>query len=87
MLSFATLRSSVAALVLASSLFAAAQTQASDCHVPRYTWKNVTVYVTVEKPYTDYVVRYDHCGKPYAAKVTRYKSVRVPVQKRVKVWY
>ena len=55
-------------------------------HQPYY-WKTVTVYVTVEKPYVDYVTKYDHCGKPYVVPVHRVKHVKVPVQKRIKVGY
>jgi hypothetical protein len=79
-----------------TSLFAAAMFvgfsgfsagQASACDVPRCYWKTVTVYVEEQVPYVRYVTKYDHCGKPYAAKVVDYRTVKVPVQTRVKVCY
>ncbi|HCS50433.1 hypothetical protein [uncultured Rubinisphaera sp.] len=50
-------------------------------------WKTVTVYVAVTKSYTYYVTRYDHCGHPYEIARTGYKTVNVPVLKKVKVCY
>lgn len=60
------------------------------CHAP-YTpqcyYKTVTVYETVKQPCVHYVTKYDHCGEPYYAKIVTWKTVKVPVQKQVKVCY
>ena len=57
------------------------------CHAPRYYYKTVTVYEPVRKPYEYTVVRYDHCGDPYAVTLTAWKTVQIPVAVRVKVQY
>ena len=57
------------------------------CHAPRYYYKTVTVYETVQKPYEYSVVKYDHCGDPYLVTRTAWKTVQVPVTVRVKVQY
>lgn len=54
---------------------------------PRCYWKTVTEYVSVEQPCVYYVTKYDHCGRSYRVKVVTYKTVRVPVQTRVRVCY
>ena len=61
--------------------------QVAACDAPRCYWKTVTVYIEREQPYVKHVVQYDHCDKPYIAEVVAYRTVRVPVQKRVKVCY
>ena len=62
----------------------------SSCHSSSYQpaacyYKTVTVWETVSKPYVHYVTKYDHCGHPYRVRKTIWKTVRVPVTKRVKV--
>lgn len=52
-----------------------------------WTWKTVVVYETVEQPVVQYVTRYLPCGTPYEAKVVTYRTVRIPVEKQVKVYY
>ena len=74
-----------AALLVGAGVFSAGQVSA--CDAPRCYWKTVTVYVEQEQPYVKHVVQYDHCDKPYIAEVVAYRTVRVPVQKRVKVCY
>ena len=54
---------------------------------PQYTWKTITLYKTIQKPYVDYVTKYDHCGKPYQVEIVRYETVQIPYTKRVKVYY
>jgi hypothetical protein len=49
--------------------------------------KPVTVYVVQQEPYRQWVTAYDHCGKPYKRVVIRYRTVRVPVIKYVKIRY
>lgn len=73
------------ALLLGACGFSAGT--ASACDTPRCYWKTVTVYVEEQVPYTRYVTKYDHCGKPYRVAVIDYRTVRVPVQQRVKVCY
>ena len=74
-----------AVLFLGACGFSASQVAA--CDAPRCYWKTVTVYIEREQPYVKHVVQYDHCDKPYIAEVVAYRTVRVPVQKRVKVCY
>jgi hypothetical protein len=57
------------------------------CHAPQYYYKTVTIYETVRKSCKHNVIRYDHCGKPYAATVVSWKLVEVPVLKRIRVAY
>lgn len=87
MLSFAKVRNLVGALAMASALLVGGAAHASDCHTPRCYWKTVTVYVSVTKPCTHYIVEYDHCGKAFIAKQITYKTVQVPVEKKVRVCY
>ncbi|MCA9030590.1 MAG: hypothetical protein KDA66_07270 [Planctomycetaceae bacterium] len=87
-LKFSTIQNALAtALVLGTLAFASGNASASNCHSTRCYWKTVTVYETVLEPCVHYVTRHDHCGKPYQVKVVSYKSVQVPVQKRIKVCY
>ena len=58
-----------------------------ECHRPSYYWKEVTVYETREVPEVRCITKYDHCGKPYEVKVVVYRTIRVPVVKRIKVAY
>jgi hypothetical protein len=44
-------------------------------------------YVVKEVPYTLPITLYDHCGEPYTAYKTYYKTVQVPVVSYVKVAY
>ena len=57
------------------------------CHAPRYYYKTVTVYESVRTPYEYTVIKYDHCGDPYAVTRIGWKTVQVPVTVRVKVQY
>jgi hypothetical protein len=50
------------------------------CH-----YETVTVYVPRTVAYTRLVTLYDECGRPYQAARTCYRTVQVPVQKRVLV--
>jgi len=52
---------------------------------PTYHYTYVTVYVPKTVSYTSYITRYDHCGRPYQVAKTCYKTIQVPVQKRVLV--
>lgn len=79
------IKSLIAATVIAGGLSAFASSS-SACDTRCY-WKTVTVYVEQQQEYVHYVTKYDHCGKPYPVEVVSYRTVRVPVQKRVKVCY
>jgi hypothetical protein len=56
-----------------------------------YSWEKVTsyecvtTYVCKQIPYNKTVCLYDHCGKPYYATKTFYKTVEVPIVKHVPV--
>ena len=82
-----------AALIATAFSFAgASQAQACNpapakhCYQPAYSYTWVTVHETRRVPYTKYVVKYTHCGKPYVGTTTAYKTVTVPVRKRVRVY-
>jgi len=54
-----------------------------DCR-PACHYKCITIYVPrTVLPYTKVVTLYDHCGQPYQASQTCYRTVRVPVQRVV----
>ncbi len=81
------LKSAALATLLAAGLSFANTASASDCYAPRCFYKTITTWEIVEKPYIDYVTKYDHCGQPYLVKVVSYETIRVPVTKLVKVCY
>lgn len=66
--------------------WASSSASASDCYTPRVTWKTVTVYQVIQRPYHYTVTKYTSCGKAYQVSQVGYQSVRVPVQKRVAVY-
>ncbi|MBX3421793.1 MAG: hypothetical protein KF752_09595 [Pirellulaceae bacterium] len=67
--------------------WASSSASASDCYTPQVTWKTVTVYQVVQRPYFYTVTKYTSCGKAYQASQVAYQSFRVPVQKRVAVYH
>jgi len=83
------LRILVATVTLAAAaIMGTATASAGDsCHGPRYYYETVTVYESVRKPYEYTVVKYDHCGDPYAVTLTAWKTVQIPVAKRIRVQY
>lgn len=83
------LRTLMATMALAGvTMLGSSTLSAGDyCHAPKYSYKTVTVYETVRKPYEYTVVKYDHCGDPYAVTLTGWKTVQVPVTKRILVRY
>ncbi|MEO2018060.1 MAG: hypothetical protein ABGZ53_27220 [Fuerstiella sp.] len=88
MRSFFSIRVLAASVALAACLAAGAPTaSAGSCHAPRCYYKTVTVYEYVRTPCIHYVTRYDHCGHPYRARLVTWKTVQVPVTKRVRVCY
>lgn len=69
-------------------LFSSPTVSAGDsCHAPRYYYKTVTVYESVREPYRYSYTKHTPCGKRYTAWATGWKTVRVPVHKRVRVHY
>jgi len=86
MMSLIRVRSLLVAGLVAGCLTLSGNANATDCHTPKYIVKTVTVYVDVEQSYTAHVTRYDHCGTPYQVRVTRHKTVSVPVVKQVRVY-
>ena len=56
-------------------------------HRTRPHYKTIAIYETIRKPCEHTVIRYNHCGKPYTVTVTTWKTVQVPVIKRVLVVY
>ncbi|MCR9201348.1 MAG: hypothetical protein NXI04_22115 [Planctomycetaceae bacterium] len=87
MRTFFNIRSLWAAAVLAGMLVIAAPTVSAgdSCHAPCYYYKTITVYKTVKKPYRYSYTKYSQCGQRYTAWATGWKTVKVPVYKRVRV--
>ena len=56
------------------------------CDPPYCEYKVVVYYETHYEPYTQTVVCYDECGRPYSKEVTSYQKVKVAVKKLVKVY-
>ena len=54
-------------------------------HHNHQQYVTVTVWVKKQIPYTKVVTLYKPCGTPYYAKKTYYKTVKVPVQKRIAI--
>jgi hypothetical protein len=54
---------------------------------PKVYYQTVLVYETRTIPYTVCETRYDHCGVAYHVNVTRYRTIQVPVTRRVAVYY
>ena len=65
----------------------ATSVSASDCQHSSYQYKTVTVYETVRKPVSEWIIKYDHCYKPYRVEVVTYRTVQTAVQKTVRVGY
>lgn len=83
------LRPLFAILTLAGCAFSASSdvTAADSRCVPRCYYRTVIVDDYVRKPYVRYVVRYDCGGRAHRTRVVTWKSVRVPVAKRIRVCY
>ena len=73
--------------MLCLGLFAGLSGAATACDTVCYKSVYVTTYESYQVPCTTYVTLYDHCGRPYQAARTYYKTVSVPVQKLVTVAY
>lgn len=84
---FINLRNLIGGMVLTAGMLIGGTSHATDYYQPHCTWKTVIVYVTVEKPCVEHAVKYDHYGHAYLAKVVTYKTIKVPVEKQVKVCY
>lgn len=80
-----TIKTFVAAAVVTAGMAFAGTSEAAACD--HCVWQTVTVYAPVTKPYTYFVTRRDHCGKTFRVARTGYRTVKVPVQKRVRVCY
>ncbi|MEZ6065134.1 MAG: hypothetical protein R3B90_05385 [Planctomycetaceae bacterium] len=63
----------------------------SDCHepirIPRCTYKTVIDFEFRTETYVDYITKYAPCGRPYTVKVLRTRTIKVPVERLVKVCY
>lgn len=57
------------------------------CYAPNCVYKTVTTWVTMSVPYERRVTLYKPCGTPYSVWKTYYRTVEVPVSRRVKVCY
>lgn len=75
-----------AAVVAGGVAFAGNAAQAcDDYYAPVCTWKTVIVYETQQIPEVSWVTKYDSYNHPIQVKVVTYRTVRVPVEKLVKV--
>ena len=54
-----------------------------DCPSSAYRYQTVTVYESVQVPYTVAITKYDHCGRAYTVKTTRFKTIRRPITHKV----
>src|SRR5271154_359926 len=85
-----TILAAIAAVTVGAALPGSAQATDTYCP-PGYVLKRivacetVTCYETQHVPYVVCVTRYDHCGVAYTVNETRYRDVRVAVQKTVNV--
>lgn len=70
-----------------ASTWAGGSCHSNSYQPPACYYKTVTVWETISKPYVHDETQYDHCGHPYHVSKTIWKTVRVPVTKRVKVCY
>jgi hypothetical protein len=52
---------------------------------PRCHYETVIDYEIQTRSIVEWVTKYDHCGHPYRAKIVRYITVKVPVERLVKV--
>jgi hypothetical protein len=84
---FISLKSLAFAAVIATGLAFNATANAGGCHTPRCYYKTVITWQIIEEPFYDYVTKYDHCGRAYQARILSYRTVKVPVEKLVKVCY
>lgn len=84
---FITLKTLAIAATLATGLACTSTANAGHCHAPQCYYKTVITWQVIEEPCYDYVTKYDHCGRPYQVRVVTYKTVRIPVEKLVKVCY
>ena len=67
--------------------FLAAGSGSAAAYDPPCRLQKVVTYACQSEPYSVCVLKYDHCGQPYHAYETRYREVRVPVVKWVKLCY
>ena len=54
-----------------------------DCHYPIY--KTIIVYKYKSVPYRKKLIRYDHCGEPYVVWKTYWRTVKIPVYKKIRI--
>ena len=71
----------------AITLVGTSSASADHCTTPTCYYKTVIVWKLQTQPVVDWVTKYDHCGRPYEAKVVSYVTVKIPVKKVVKVCY
>jgi hypothetical protein len=74
----------VAALTVAGLGMAGSSIQAGDC-APAYRYEWTLCHEVRQVPYTVYETRYDHCGKAYQVRATRYRTEQVPVWRYLRV--
>ncbi len=74
-----------AVLILAGGWMGAGQATACDRPYSPPVYQTVTVWEQRVEAYSTWVTRYDHCGRAYRAEVIRYRTVSVPVIRRVRV--
>ena len=74
-----------ALMVLALGLMGASQSHACDRADAPPVYRTVMAWESQVEAYPVWVTKYDHCGRAYRAEVTRYRTVSVPVIRRVRV--
>lgn len=84
MFKFVNFRRVVLSAVVAGAALVGAGSSAQACE---YYWKTVTYYVSVNQPCVSYRTVVDHCGYERQVREVSYRTVSVPVTKRVLVTY
>jgi hypothetical protein len=83
---FLNLKTVLTAGVVGTAAWFGGTAEAGGYHAP-CVYKTVVSWKVVQEPCIDYVVKYHPCGTPYRVKVVTYKTVRIPVERLVKVCY
>ena len=75
----------VAMIVLAGGWMGVSEATACDRPYAPPDYRTVMAWESQVEAYPVWVTKYDHCGRAYRAEVTRYRTVSVPVTRRVRV--
>jgi len=74
-----------AALTFSSFTTMTASATEPTCYKTVVRYETITVYEIRKVPYIDYITTVDAYGCAHQEKVTRYRTVKVPVEKVIKI--